>query len=372
MARSRRPLQFLLLLLVLSLAGPTGASAWDATYPRDSSRLLTLPVTAPSQVALRSALDQTRPVTIVTEYKNERSVHAIHRAHLMLLDRGTGDWLMLYAEKARDRNVWNAGDQQYFTYSRVAGASRTRGPFKKGTTAENPVAGRPCATEIESTSDCVFLRDLELQDVQVTPTTETNPTPNLRLTWTMVFVTPQVKGPVELWTSVEEEQRITGGRGLAAGWDKRGEILIGNKPTVESATAPSTVTAGTQGTFSIIGADADGRRDLQKVLLLLIDTKSNRWVQLIWNDEDETFQIYDDRGTYSHRIDRISSRVQFGGLTLDPSLSRGGQGDPTLRADFSISLDPSWRGANIQVYGIVTDRELNVSGQIAGPRFDVR
>lgn len=331
---------------------------------------------------------------------------SISAAYVQLRDRSTGEWAYIKVSPGAN-GVWEsganvlsvAGDDTISVFCRTASGGR-RWATNNGSAnyvdqnddPGNAVAGdvdtpaiacgsgnRPFLSSVEFAGDVASANDYGVSGTS---------SESLNLQLMFAFPTPEVAGPVEIWTSVEDRDSY------ADGWDSYGAIQLGTAPTVTGApftgVGSTSVARGQNLPIYVSVEDKDGEGDVRAVIATLVGQNGAN-VQLIFyhrvgqaygtpgtpgtgssiavSDFEDRFQVYDSaRGRYLPAKPTDTGTIATSLGTLDVSSSSFNvSGD---RVTVTFQFQPSVAGS-VRMLAQGIDRELQSTGMIAGPTFSV-
>ncbi|MBI4504196.1 MAG: hypothetical protein HY691_01560 [Chloroflexi bacterium] len=232
-----------------------------------------------------------------------------------------------------------------------------------------------CACEGNSNGRSAFLTTAQVTNATTSTSAGMAGGDTLTVAWNVAFATPQVSGPVELWSAVESFQNAVG---LAArlydGWDRYATRTIGTTPFIGVSSVPTGASVGQQAGIMIEATDPESDIDaadidVRAVSVTLVGAGGN--VTLIYyhrksdstkisTTDDEKFQIARDDGRYSGLSD--GTTISHAWLDFDQP-DKVSSGD-SLRVTFRVTFKEAARGQTFTVYGRVLDREYNDSGLV--------
>ncbi|MBI3966757.1 MAG: hypothetical protein HY329_14075 [Chloroflexi bacterium] len=205
----------------------------------------------------------------------------------------------------------------------------------------------------------------------------------LNVSFVTAFRVPDSRGPIEIWSAVEDED------GYAAGWDLGATVQLGTPPTaspVALTKGNDTAAIGSELTLTVAVDDRDSERDVRAAIIFLVSRTTGTYVALIFynwvgipegsfaaaSEIEQKFQVYDSqRGVYSPALpkDRGTILTSLGTLNVDAS-TKTSAGD-RLTANFRFSFSSAARGL-VAVYGQGVDREMQPSNLVLAGNLNVQ
>lgn len=233
-----------------------------------------------------------------------------------------------------------------------------------------------CACEGNTNGRAAFLTVASVTAVSTNTASGMAGGDTLTVSWNVAFATPQVGGPVELWSAVETFQNAVGLAGrLYDGWDRYATRTIGQKPYVGITSVPSGAVVGQQATIMVEATDPESGIDaadidIRAVMITLVNASGDN-VTLIYyhrksdstkisTEDDEKYQIMRGDGRYSGLSD--GATISHAWLDFDQP-DKTSSGD-NLRVTFRVTFKEAARGQTFTVYARVMDREFNDSGLV--------
>lgn len=337
----------------------------------------------------------------------------ISGAYIQLRDRGTGEFA--YIKLTRGANgAWdtaaavNAGtqDDKIVVFCRRADAGRrwavndlTQAVYNQNAEPGNPAAGDKDTAEISCGSgDRPFLSPVEFaigNTVESATASNYGVTGNnsdtLNISVQFAFPTPEVMGPIEVWTSVEDDDQY------ADGWDLFTTVQMGDTPTVTGApftgVGSTSVAAGSNIDVFVSVEDKDTEADVRAVIATLV-ASGGRYVQIIFfhqvdqvygtpgtpgtgtsisiSDIEDRYQVYDgDRGRYLPNKPTDTGTITTSLGVLDVASSSFNTSGDRVTVTFRFTPNASAVGT-ATLFGQGVDREGNSSGLRFGGTFTIR